>query len=278
MEFRIPLGAGQVSRILLRVVILLIVASILGRLTLAYLPDFPGVGFFQVEFYLDEEGNVPALYSALAMAIAALLLLTIGKLEQNIQAHYYRSWKMLSGIFLYLSMDELLGFHEYLNALRRVGLRGAFFYAWVIPAALIMVALCCIFYRFLISLNPKVRNRIVLSGAIFLTGAIGFEMLGSGIDERLGEPAIFTNLSYQVYMTLEEGLEMLGIVTFIHSLLSYLNQYHNVREMMIYLPMHQHYGQAHPAAQIQRTESLRTESTFCRSHREHLADRPRLKE
>jgi hypothetical protein len=252
MEFRIPLGAGRVARALLWIVITLVSASILGRLTLAYLPDFLGVGFLQTEFYLDEEGNFPALYSSLALAIASLLLFTISKLEEDIQADYYRSWKMLSGIFLYLSLDELLGVHEYLNALRRTGLKGAFFYAWVIPAALIVVVLLAVFYRFLMHLNPKVRNRICFSGAIFITGALGFEMLGSGIDERLGEPAIFTNLSYQIFMTAEEGLEMLGIVMFIHTLLSYLNQYHGVREMMIHLPERQRYGNARSEEQSQK--------------------------
>jgi hypothetical protein len=246
MEFRIPLMAGQVARKLLRVVIILVVASILGRLALAYLPDFPGAGFLQIEFYLDEEGNFPSLYSALALAIASLLLFTIGKLEENTQIRYHRSWKILSGIFLYLSLDELLSLHEYLNALRRLGLNGIFFYAWVIPAGLIIAALCPIFYGFLMDLNPKVRNRIFLSGSIFITGAIGFEMLGSGIDERLGEPAIFTNLSYQVFMTIEETLEMLGILMFIHTLLSYLNQSHGVREMMIHLPVRQRYSTARP--------------------------------
>jgi hypothetical protein len=248
MEFRIPLGAREVARVLLCVVMTLVAASVLGRLTLAYLPDFLGAGFLQNEFYLDEEGNFPALYSALALAIAALLLLTISKLEKNIQADYYRSWQMLSGIFLYLSVDELLGVHEYLNALRRAGLNGVFFYAWVIPAALIVIVLLAIFYRFLMQLHPKMRNRILLSGAIFITGALGFEMLGSGLDERLGEPAIFTNLSYQIFMTLEESLEMLGIVMFIYTLLSYLNQYHGVREITIHLPGRQHYDASHPEA------------------------------
>jgi hypothetical protein len=252
MEFRIPLIAGQVAKNLLRVVIILVGASILGRLALAYLPDFPGAGFLEIEFYLDEEGNFPSLYSALALAIASLLLFTIGKLEENIQRNYSQSWKILSGIFLYLSLDELLSLHEYLNALRQLGLHGAFFYAWVIPASLIVAILCGIFYRFLMHLNPKVRNRIFFSGAIFITGAVGFEILGSGIDERLGEPAIFTNLSYQVFMTIEESLEMLGIVTFIHTLLSYLNQYHGVREMMVHLSVRQRYGATHPEDQSQK--------------------------
>jgi hypothetical protein len=97
-----------------------------------------------------------------------------------------------------------------------------------------------------------VRNRIFLSGAIFVTGAIGFEILGSGIDERLGETAILTNLSYQIFMTTEESLEMLGIVMFIHTLLSYLNQYHGVREIMIHLPVRQRYGNARSEVQSQK--------------------------
>jgi hypothetical protein len=53
-------------------------------------------------------------------------------------------------------------------------------------------------------------------------------------------------------MTIEEILEMLGVVMFIHTLLSYLNQHHGVREMMIHLPVRQRYDNTQPENQYKK--------------------------
>jgi hypothetical protein len=57
----------------------------------------------------------------------------------------------------------------------------------------------------------------VLSGAIFVTGAIGFEMLGGKVIQEQG----FT-VEYAIYYTIEESLEMVGVVIFIFTLIGYI--------------------------------------------------------
>lgn len=58
----------------------------------------------------------------------------------------------------------------------------------------------------------------IISGAIFLTGAIGFEMLSARHDSLYG----INSITYKAYYTCEEFLEMLGIAIFIYALLRYL--------------------------------------------------------
>ena len=60
----------------------------------------------------------------------------------------------------------------------------------------------------------------IVSGAIFVFGAIGFEMLASRQFSIHGD--ISGDLMYAVFYTFEEFLEMLGIVVFIYTLLSYI--------------------------------------------------------
>jgi hypothetical protein len=233
MDFRISLVAKQVAYTLLKIVIGLVLLSLLGRLILAFLPKIPGLGLFTREFYLDEEANFPSVYSSLALLLAAGILYVIGRFEARVQSLYSRHWKILSGIFVYLSIDELTSIHEHANELRKAGLHGIFYYAWVIPAAVLMVVFVAAFTKFLLHLDRKTRLRMMFSGGLFLLGAIGFEMLGSGIEERLGEEGVHLDPLYQFFMTTEESCEMTGIICFIHTLLRYLNQRHGVRELVL---------------------------------------------
>ncbi|GAA3535630.1 hypothetical protein GCM10022394_14040 [Zobellella aerophila] len=58
----------------------------------------------------------------------------------------------------------------------------------------------------------------VFSGVVFVSGAIGFEMLAGRYVELHGKG----NLIYSFFYTCEEFLEMLGIVIFIYAVLMYM--------------------------------------------------------
>jgi len=65
----------------------------------------------------------------------------------------------------------------------------------------------------------------LISGALFLIGALGFEMLG-GRYYKLHESS---TILIKVLYTIEELLEMLGIAIFIYALLSYLvNEFQSI--------------------------------------------------
>ena len=58
----------------------------------------------------------------------------------------------------------------------------------------------------------------VLSGAVYVGGALGFELLGGWYASSEG----VGNIQYAIITTFEELFEMLGIVFFIYSLLTYI--------------------------------------------------------
>jgi hypothetical protein len=58
----------------------------------------------------------------------------------------------------------------------------------------------------------------LVSGSIFVSGAIGFELLGGRQAELYGKD----NVLYCFFYTCEELLEMLGVAVFIYTLLRYM--------------------------------------------------------
>jgi hypothetical protein len=71
----------------------------------------------------------------------------------------------------------------------------------------------------------------VAAAALYIGGALGMEMVGGYIASTTGK-----NLSYVIGLTIEESLEMLGIVVFIHALMSYIKTYLNGGSWNINIP------------------------------------------
>ena len=58
---------------------------------------------------------------------------------------------------------------------------------------------------------------MVIAGLVFVSGAIGFDVLGHRQWELHGR----SNLPYVILYTVEEFLEMLGVIIFIYALTTY---------------------------------------------------------
>jgi hypothetical protein len=70
-------------------------------------------------------------------------------------------------------------------------------------------------------LPRSVAAMFLLSGAIFVGGAIGLEMVGANFFDETNK----NTWQYMTAMTVEEMMEMTGILLFIHTLLKYLRTY-----------------------------------------------------
>jgi hypothetical protein len=98
------------------------------------------------------------------------------------------------------------------------GTSGIFFFAWIIPYGLAFIIFAVIYLRFLIKLPKKIMLLFILSGAIYISGAIGIEMIG-GVQANLHG---YHNALFSSLYTFEESLEMIGSMIFIYTLLSYM--------------------------------------------------------
>lgn len=122
-----------------------------------------------------------------------------------------------------LSLDEFMSFHERLieplqNSLNTSGF---LYYAWVIPGTIFVLIFLLAFLRFITTLPTKIKRLFIIAGTIYVSGAIGMEMLGGYYTNLYGEK----NIIYAILTTIEEFLEMLGIVIFIYALMSYISTY-----------------------------------------------------
>jgi hypothetical protein len=204
---------------------LLLCANILGIISKYYFDHDHVYGLVGL-FNFDTEKNIPTLYSSVALLFSSILLALIAFNSKKLNLPYIY-WLMLSFIFLFLSIDEISSIHERLIIPVRETFKtsGFLYFAWVIPYGLALVVFIFAYSKFLFELPKRTMILFIISGAIFVSGAIGFEMVGGSQADLYGR----NNIIYSIIVTCEELLEMLGIAIFIYTLLTYMvNQYEEV--------------------------------------------------
>jgi len=189
-------------------------------------------GPFVYLFNLRYEVNIPTFYSTSALLLCSALLAIIAFAIKKENDPYRLHWKALSIIFLFMSLDEAAQLHERTVRPLRSALNasGFLYYTWVIPGALFVLIFALAYRRFLADLPQKTRNLFLVAGAIFVGGALGMEMI-NGYHKSLYVGQWFRHISHfcnyhlkhAMMVTVEEFLEMLGIVVFIYALMSYIS-------------------------------------------------------
>ena len=137
-------------------------------------------------FFVDNEQNVSTA-AAFGLITVGWLLITVTALRQRAaRARWRRYWFGLSAIFLYLAYDEAARVHERLNGPMQnlFDASGALTFAWVIPAIVFVTMIGAIYLRFVFALPPIVRALVCTSAVVFLSGAIGIEMIGAYIADN----------------------------------------------------------------------------------------------
>jgi len=182
-------------------------------------------------FNFYDEKNIPTFFSAVILIFASFLLFIIYYIIKKTKGVYRFHWLFLSIIFLFLSMDEILELHEQLSSpiQRAINLlNGSLeYWGWIIPYSLLVIIFIISYLRFYLHLNKQFRILFALSALLFVTGAIGFELI-EGI--YLSKHISITNdffvirrtFPYFLMVTVEELLEMCGVILFIYSLIEYI--------------------------------------------------------
>ena len=135
----------------------------------------------------DLESNLPTFCNISLFFIGAGLFYVHGKAAI---ANKRSGWCLMAAIFVFLGIDEgsqihekfvffthrLLG-HEGKSAIEL----GWFYYALVIPYGLAAIGLLVLLSRWLLNLDPKLRRGLLISGAIYVFGAVFLEMAGGKV-------------------------------------------------------------------------------------------------
>jgi len=184
-----------------------------------YLPDDEVFGLVDL-FDFDIEGNIPTLYSAVAILVCAALLAVITRSNWNKPDRWRMHWLGLVVMFLFLAVDEGVALHEYLSNIFEefMEAEGLLYFLWVVPYGIATAIIGLIYLRFVLHLPDATKRLFIAAGLMFLTGAIGIEMLSAQEYDRAGTDSI----TYCILYTFEELFEMFGIILFMYALLSHI--------------------------------------------------------
>jgi hypothetical protein len=219
---RIDLPAKRITTALAATIVLLAIAHLAFQAVRHQLgiPHFYGLVHL---FDMGVEANLPTYFSSMQLLFVATLLLLVGLARRREGDRYAPHWLCLALIFLLLSVDEMAEMHEMsIRPIREMApelVTGVFYWAWVIPA-MVLVALVSAFYaRFVFSyLPPYLRRAALLGAAVFVGGAVGVEMPEAAFVEANG----LDNYTYAVFVVVEEVMEMAGVLIFLSGLLRYV--------------------------------------------------------
>lgn len=216
---RIEVNPSRLMRVLFRITAALVVLNLL-----AVFVWFAG-GYEEAlglvpGFYMDREANVPTFFSGLILLIASALFALLASYKKKHQEAYVLHWAFLSGLFLYMALDEVASFHEHLILPLRSSLKlsGIFYYSWVVVGMLFLVAFTAYYLKFFFALPGKLRRGFFMAGFIYISGALGMELIGGFYAEQEG----LANIRYALITTVEETLEIIGILLLIKYLFLYL--------------------------------------------------------
>lgn len=175
---------------------------------------------------MDYEGNLPTLFSTFLFFLAAFLLYMLAQRaksefeQEQLNQSGYAGWIGLSFVFCFLGFDEGAKVHEYVGDFieRFIDAEGVLYFPWVLPYLAALTVLVLVYLPFYFRLAIIVRWKFFFSAALFITGAVFFDMLGGLEADRNGT----TSMLYSGLYTIEEVLEMLGLILFCNTLMELL--------------------------------------------------------
>lgn len=229
---RLVFSIKSIFSMLLIVACLLVAASVAGQI-MKYIFGHPTVHGLVYLFNINQEQNIPTLFSVILLMICSILLSLAFYLDHKQAAGLKMYWGTLAAGFIYLAVDEFAELHEKFGLSVRpfMGeyLHGFLYYSWVVPALAIVLFISIFYSSFLFKLPKVTRINFIIAAIIYVTGLVGLEMLGGNYHEINGSE----NITYNLISTLEESLEMMGLILFIRALLDYFSAHFS--ELSIHL-------------------------------------------
>ncbi len=162
-------------------------------------------------FDLDEEESLGTWYSTLILFAAGQLTLLQSRFIRRGSQAWYRWWLMLGIGFHILSLDELIGFHEFVNTMVQDT-------HWTTFGLAITLLVAAAYLPFLWALPARTRRLFVVAGIIYIGGAVGVEWATIYYEEN----DQLNTLAYNLWNALEESMEMTGVILFIYTLLGHV--------------------------------------------------------
>lgn len=219
----ITITPKKISRFLINIVLVLLAVHLFATLFIRHGLGYHSAWEFVPTFDFNQEKNFPAFYSSAVILLCAYILWKISNLVNEKAQSNSIYWKGMSIIFIFLALDEFYSIHEEIGRLAdgvfEYGAAGGFLTHGMTFVYLIIFGLISLlFVRFFFRLPKKTRIQFVVAGVVFVFGAVVMEIIGGKyLFETDGEEDIIYTFLY----TIEESLEMYGMILFVAALTRY---------------------------------------------------------
>lgn len=231
MRYSISFTVPKATRIFLLLLSSLFLTGLCANYLRWSLHYETAMGFIPL-FDLDGEYNLPALFSVGLIASNAVLLSFVAR-HKAVATKDRKYWRAFSFLFAYLAMDEFAGLHERLGGIvHRLAPHLLPFGStrfWIAPMGLLLVFFTVYFFRFFWSLPAKIKVNFLVAGLVYVTGAVGIELLGDVYMWNRSQ----ADFTYGLLSCFEELGEMLGMFLFLRQLLLVLQSLSNTKQFSL---------------------------------------------
>jgi len=207
----------NISSIIKALTIITLVLIVLSVGTNIFYYTYRDYGYLAFLFNLDKESNIPTRFASELLAIASLLFFIIYRIKRRMDRRFLINWLILSIIFLLMALDESVQLHEQTSQYIKGYVHGLHF-AWVILGFAFVLIFTIAYLKFFLSFTDRWKKLFFLSAFVYLSGALGMEMVGNFYQNVAGQD----NIQYVLIANIEESLEFAGVILLIYTLFSYL--------------------------------------------------------
>lgn len=127
-------------------------------------------------------------------------------------------WWSIAALLGVFSLDEAASIHERVGDQVDLDAGGVLTYTWVLPGALVVIALAIYLAPFIKGLPSRTRNLLILGFGLLVVGGLGVESIAGAYDERHGT----ANFTYHLISAVEENLEYAGSLVVLAAIMLHL--------------------------------------------------------
>ncbi len=168
---------------------------------------------------LDQEESFGTYYSSLMLLFIARILWHHGRSVQKAGDSTCWWWLVLAVGFHWLSLDEIVAMHEILNSHLKDQAPLAQADRWTTYGFGVACVVGVVFLPFLWRLRWRTAIWFAVGGALYLLGTLGIEKWTDWYENA----DMINSLEYNIWTMVEETIEMIGPVIFLHALLAHIS-------------------------------------------------------
>jgi hypothetical protein len=221
LELSIPVR--RLTRPLAALIVLFSLISLIGQVISEFvIVENEYVDRFTHWFDVNAEASIPTWYSAITLFAVSVMLGVIALAARRRGRPFVLQWTLLAIGFALLSLEEVIGVHSQATKVLRRAMDATDGPALLIGLGLLGVVVLAVavalFGRWFMAMPRRWRILFAIGGLAYLAGVLGSDAVGDYLASSFGEGSLL----YILVLTIEEALEMTGVLIFIVLLLEYI--------------------------------------------------------